>query len=128
MHSDSSPMGSITPAMSSESSTGLSFPLFECCLLINGVPGTPIKHAASLSVGLKQEKAHFFFSHYLVVRPHLAENTLSKSIVYALYRHMMLDEFRYDFANFSNALYDWAYLELVKVCGGRYTFVYLSRV
>lgn len=76
---------------------------------------TPSKHSSALSVGLKQEKSHIFFHHYLVVGPHLAESTLAKSLVYALYRRMMPEDFRYDFANFANALYDWAYLELIKV-------------
>jgi len=68
-------------------------------------------------VGLKQEKAHLFFQHYLLVRAGQPESTLTKSCIYAIYRHMMPDEFKYDYANFSNALYDWAYTELLKQPG-----------
>jgi hypothetical protein len=30
---------------------------------------------------------------------------------------MMPDEYKYDYANFSNALYDWIYIEVFKVRG-----------
>lgn len=43
------------------------------------------------------------------------ESTLTKSCVYAIYRNMMPDEYKYDYANFSNALYDWIYIEVFKV-------------
>jgi len=58
-----------------------------------------------------------FFSHYLLVRAHIPESSVTKNCIYAIYRHMMPDEFRYDYANFSNALYDWAYTELLKQPG-----------
>lgn len=85
----------------------------------------------SLTVGLKQGKSHLFFSHYLYlqsytshlsiidlkrfVRLHLVDTTLTKSCIYAIYRHMMPEEYKYDYANFSNALYDWVYIEVFKV-------------
>lgn len=48
------------------------------------------------------------------VRLHM-ESTLTKSCVYTIYRNMMPDEYKYDYANFSNALYDWIYIEVFKV-------------
>jgi HSP20 family molecular chaperone IbpA len=77
--------------------------------MMHGVATKP----QSLTVGLKQGKSHIFFTHYLYVRLQL-ESTLTKSCVYAIYRHMMPDEYKYDYANFSNALYDWIYIEVFK--------------
>eukprot|EP01113_Clastostelium_recurvatum_P024862 TRINITY_DN2975_c0_g1_i2.p1 TRINITY_DN2975_c0_g1~~TRINITY_DN2975_c0_g1_i2.p1 ORF type:complete len:450 (+),score=130.78 TRINITY_DN2975_c0_g1_i2:60-1409(+) len=76
---------------------------------------TPISpNPSGLVVGLKQEKAHTFFTHYLQVSPSLSESQLLKTTIFTLYRHLMPDEYRYDYANFSNALYDWTYGELNK--------------
>jgi len=66
-----------------------------------------------LTVGLKQGKSHLFFTHYLHVGLHFVDS-LTKSCVYGIYRHTMPEEFRYDYANFSNALYDWVYIEVFK--------------
>ena len=67
------------------------------------------------NVGLKQARARLFFSHYLTVRADQPDSTLSKSTIYALYKHMVDEDLKYDYANFSNALYVWTSDELVKV-------------
>jgi HSP20 family molecular chaperone IbpA len=83
------------------------------------VPQTsaPLSSSAS-NVGMKQGQARIFFAHYLNVRPEQADSPLAKATVHALYKHMIDDEFKYDYANFSNALYVWTSEILMQMPGG----------